>query len=485
MMTQNEELTKLRTEARKLRQENATLIRSRNSHEERIGSLEKGLKKRNSTIKKLQEEKHALTQEVTTLKNLLSIAYEKAKKYAGMVFKANTVKKKSKTGRERGGVKGHKGVSRTKPERIDKEVDVSLTHCYHCSTPLSPTTSYDERIVEDIPTITTTITKYRIQRQWCTTCHKEVRGVPRGTLPGVRIGIGVLSLILILKYRSRTPLERISEILKSHYGLTLTSQGIQKILTTVSTRFKAQYNQILTEIRHAPVKHADETSWRIEGINSWCWLFATPSVALYTIEETRGKGVPEEFLGASAHGVLVRDDYAGYKNLPLDQQSCWAHLLRVSHEWVEKEDVSESMKVLHNELSVLYQELVVLIATPFEIKGRKALYATYLARIDALCTPLSSETDTRAVQTRLVNQRGNLITALLHENTPLTNNFAERMIRPIVITRKISGGSQSRKGAMTHAVNMSIMQTLSLKGEEFREGITALLHGSSKRYGGV
>lgn len=42
----------------------------------------------------------------------------------------------------------------------------------------------------------------------------------------------------------------------------------------------------------------------------------------------------------------------------------------------------------------------------------------------------------------------------------MTNNLAERDLRPIVISRKISFGSQSKKGAEATAVNTSVIQTI-------------------------
>ena len=70
--------------------------------------------------------------------------------------------------------------------------------------------------------------------------------------------------------------------------------------------------------------------------------------------------------------------------------------------------------------------------------------------------------DAQAVQTRIKNQDKNLLTALRHADVPLTNNHAERQIRPLAVMRKISGGSRSSKGAATHAVNLSVVQTLVL-----------------------
>jgi transposase len=230
------------------------------------------------------------------------------------------------------------------------------------------------------------------------------------------------------------------------------------------------------------MKHADETGWRINGINSWCWLFATPSAAFYTIEETRGKEVPRRCFGRDPTGVLVRDDCPSYNVLSMPQQSCWSHLLRVSHDAAAKDEASREVVVLHRELSNLFNELDTVTKTRFNKAKRLAAYELYKKRIRAIIVRRYKHKDAQAVQTRIANQDTQLITAILYKDVPLTNNHAERMVRPIVITRKISGGSQSDRGAATHAVNMSVMQTLALKGESFLERITEIIHSGSSRY---
>ncbi|MBU4304830.1 MAG: transposase [Candidatus Omnitrophica bacterium] len=77
------------------------------------------------------------------------------------------------------------------------------------------------------------------------------------------------------------------------------------------------YDKILEEIRSCPVKYADETVHRIDGINQWLWGFFTRERAYYVIEESRGKGVAEKYLrGSHEDDVLVRDDYGAYTKLP-------------------------------------------------------------------------------------------------------------------------------------------------------------------------
>lgn len=479
-MTTEKELLQLRAETRKLRQAYASKKRTEEALEKRNQSLTGKvitLKKENDT---LLNEKEQLIKENDDLKLKLGIIQDTAKKYAGMLFKSSV--RRAPSDKKSGAQTGHKGHRRQRPDHIDTIVRVALSHCPHCDTTLNRTNSYDTRIVEDIPTLKTVVTQYEIERQWCTSCNKEVVGVPQNTLPGFAIGLNALAHILFLKYRLRTPLARIVEELRVTHQLTITEGGVQSILHAFKTRFTTEYGRILKEIRDAPVKHADETSWRIDGENCWTWLFATQKATFYTIEETRGKGVPEHILGHAPCGLLVRDDYAGYASLDMSQQSCWSHLLRVSHDHAEKETASHEMKLLHIELTEMFSALEVANAQPFDMKKRIPVHAHFLKKIRAITLRTYLSPDALAVHTRISNQDRNLVEALLHEGASLTNNHAERMIRPMVVTRKISGGSRSDRGAATHAVNMSIMQTLSLKGIEFIDGVRTIIHAGNPRY---
>ena len=94
------------------------------------------------------------------------------------------------------------------------------------------------------------------------------------------------------------------------------------------------------------------------------------------------------------------------------------------------------------------------------------------------------QADAKKIQTRVKNQNTNLLTALLHRGVPLTNNHAERQIRPLAVQRKISGGSRSNDGAKTHAVNMSVVQTLTLRGKDIFSGIKKILELPRHRWVG-
>jgi len=405
---------------------------------------------------------------------------EKIKKqrdtYRDMVFKANRKKEdheghvsffQSAAQKKLGGQLGHKGYGRKTSERIDKELHMFAVFCPTCNEKLNRAKTTVCHTVEDIPAPQqqqTIITKYEIEKQWCRTCKKEIVVTPKGVIPGSRLGLNLIMQVLVWKYLCRIPLNIIVTLLETTYDVHVSTGTLVLFLKRTSQYFDKPYKQILKEVRAAPVKHADETGWRVNGINNWCWAFLKEDAVYYTIEETRGKGIPEEILkNCHPEDVLVRDDYAGYKKLPFVHQSCWAHLLRESHKEVTQETVSEEMKQLHKKVKTLYEKLAV--TTPFVLEERQKVYKILLKEIQTISKTAYTATDAKRVQYRIAAQNKNLLTALLYENVPLTNNLAERAIRPMVVTRKISGGSRSRRGAKTHAINMSVLQTIKMKNQ--------------------
>lgn len=492
-MTPQEELEKLRSEARELRQRTATSERRADTHaegrrelEDKNKRLQKKIKQLEETVDSLDKKNKALDEENQTLKAQLAGVTLHKDKLVGMIFKTSK-KPESPSGASRrklGGQAGHVGHGRKKPVNIDEEKTVFLTNCPVCESFLDRSPNSYERVVEDVvvPTVTK-VTKYIIERQWCNHCEKEVRGTPVAVLPGSRLGTNALSLILLLKYRLRLPLEKIRESLALQYGLKVKAGALSNILKQLGKKLTPEYQKTIEEIRESPVKHADETSWRINGKTNWCWAFLTPKAVAYTIEETRGKGVPDKVLGKSPSGVLVRDDYASYAHLPMEQQSCWAHLLRNSRDALKQEAVSKEMKDLHLELTSLYSVLNAMIRRPFEQTERTKYHKLMSKQIaDIITTRRYHADDAKGIQTRIRNQNTNLITALLHQDVPLTNNAAERQMRPIAVIRKISGGNRSNTGAEATAVNMSILQTIALKKQSFFERLGELLTPVNQKF---
>jgi len=66
---------------------------------------------------------------------------------------------------------------------------------------------------------------------------------------------------------------------------------------------------------------------------------------------------------------------------------------------------------------------------------------------------------------------------------PAENNFAERELRPLVIARKISFGSQSDAGARTREIMMTILHTLEKRSPNVEAAFKAALNKNRGRSG--
>lgn len=474
MLSAQEELFRLRKEARGLRIKNGQLEYRCNKFKKHIEECNDLIRRQDDLLKRMNRERQQQQKLIDELKRQRDA-------YRGMVYKPSVsekqpephgdVKKKS-----RGGQSGHPGHARNAPNHIDRDIHVHASVCPDCQTPIPQTHTVTTHIVEDIPapqTILPIVTKYTVERQWCPTCKKEMQAIPPYVIPGSRFGLNLIVQLLIWKYRCRIPFATMVLLFSTTYGITITEGALVAMIHRTREWLGPSHQDLLKEIRGSPVKHADETGWRIAGVNSWMWAFLTKTAAYYTIEETRGKGVPERILaGSKPTDVLVRDDYAGYEKLPMLHQSCWAHLLRKSHEGMVQPGATEEMKDLHQTLMSIYQTITMAIRLPVGSPERIRVYGELTQRITTIVHTRLIADDAKRIQTRIRNQETNLFTALLSDGVPLTNNLAERTIRPMVVTRKISGGSRSVDGAQTHAVNMSILQTITMRSQP----LSATLH---------
>lgn len=376
--------------------------------------------------------------------------------------KIKTEEKDVKTKKQNGQKKGHKGYGRKRPEKIDQQIDCFLSMCLDCGNPLKKSDSFHSHFVTDIPHFTKMLpltTEYRIFYQWCSNCKKSIAAVPFGVIPGSRIGMNLFLMILIWRYYLNLPFNKIAKIIQKQYQIYLSKGALVGITKKARKFFGKRYDDLLVEIRGAPVKHADETTWGMDGLLYWAWIFLTEKSVYYTIEETRGKGVAEKIL-KDAIGILVRDGYTAYKNLSLIQQACFAHLYRKARDAAEGKGASEESKKLFQEIKQFYGLLAEDIQRPFDKKEREEFYVAYKKDMEKIITRIYQAEDAKRVVTYIKNLGDNILTALLYENVPLTNNAAEQAARQIVIGRKISGGSRSKEGVKTHAVNMSITQTI-------------------------
>lgn len=232
-------------------------------------------------------------------------------------------------------------------------------------------------------------------------------------------------------------------------------------LHQLSQRFQEVPQALLGAYRQAPVKHADETSWRTEGRNGYAWLFCTQDTSLYRFRGTRSARIAREVFGdGPLPGVLLVDRYKGYNRMPCSLQYGYAHLLR---------DVKDLDKALGEdpEVHAFVEALVPQLASAIRLRGLglpRRQFLRQAAQIKGnILGIVNHPAHHPALQTMqdLFREKADRMYPWADDpRVPADNNRAERELRPLVIARKISFGSQSEAGARTRETLMTVLHTL-------------------------
>ena len=345
-------------------------------------------------------------------------------------------------------------------------VEHAVDNCPDCGRHLSGGSVHRSRQVIDIPAVQYTVTEHRMMGLYCGVCKKRHVASPdlsKDVVGQHRIGVRLMSLIGYLAEVCRMPKRTIQTYMKSMYGLHLAVGEIAELLHTLARKGQAFYEQLRDEVRGSPFVHADETGWREDGVNGYAWSFSTPTSRVYVRDQSRGHCVPEAALGEQFDGVLVSDFYGGYNYHLGEHQRCWAHFVRDLKELRDKHPRDRIVVSWVKRVLALYQKARD-FSSEIRTKRVRARFQ-FQNRLTAIGEKYIGEDVPRCVLAkRCVRYANELFTFIEHVGVPSENNAAERAIRPLVIARKVSGGTRSTKGSETKMVLASLFGTWRLRG---------------------
>ena len=92
---------------------------------------------------------------------------------------------------------------------------------------------------------------------------------------------------------------------------------------------------------------------------------------------------------------------------------------------------------------------------------REALYVALVSEVERLGLIYArAKHPCRALAKRVLRYQDELFQFVLVAGLAADNNLAERSLRPLVVARKISGGTRSPKGSQTRMILASVFATL-------------------------
>ncbi len=296
---------------------------------------------------------------------------------------------------------------------------------------------------------------YRLHRGYCPRCRRAVQAPAPAVLPKALFGNELTAQLVMLHYGHGVPLGRLCAQLGLHPG------SVIAMLHRLAGLFQPVLPTLVEEYRQAPVRHADETSWRTDGRSGYAWLFCTVRVSLFLFRNTRSATVAKEVLGEQRlAGRLVVDRYSGYNRAPCALQYCYAHLQR------EVEDLGKEFPDAL-EVGAFTGTLIPLLAAAMHLQRQPLSDSEYYAQAAELKQQIVATVEQpaqhlgiRQIQDIFREHPDRLYHWVTDRAVPPDNNRCERELRPTVIARKVSFGSQSDAGAKTREILMSVLHTL-------------------------
>ena len=331
---------------------------------------------------------------------------------------------------------------------------VTETSCPDCGGKLESTGVEDRCVVDALLTEAKRLL-YRCQEKQCRCCRKKMNQTPL-TLPRFKYGNSLITNAVIAHYLEGVPVRQIARTL----GAGVSAGGLLRQFHYLAKKWAPVLAHLKTEYQESEVRHADETGWRTDGKNGYAWLFCTERLSIFQFGKTRAGSVPLAILGDKVlSGVLIVDRYGGYNRMPCQLQYCYAHLLRDLQGLEKKFPKSKEVKIFVSALAPFFAEAMSLRRKLTDDSAYTLRAKKIQEEMLSLCEKQAKASAIQTFQRLILDNQHRLFHWVSNRNIPPDNNRAERELRPTVIARKNSFGSQSQKGAETRSILMSVLHT--------------------------
>ena len=358
---------------------------------------------------------------------------------------------------------------RDAPTRIIEHV---VDRCPGCDTPLSGGEVVRRRQVLHVPRVPVEVIEHVVRRRVCPCCDRVCTpplDLGDQVLGHHRVSLDTMALIACLRTVGRLPLHTLQWVLAALHGLHLSIGGLVGILQAVAARASPALAQLRDQIRGSPVVHGDETGWREDGEAGYAWFFGTPTLRSFHYDHSRAGAVVQEVLGEVYEGTLVSDFYAAYNRHHGPHQRCWVHLLRDIHDLRVAHPADAEVAAWADGVHDVYLAAKQLAASELAWAGRVAARADLERQLTALCAPYWAP-DSAVPQATLCQRIDRFLDELfefvLDPTIPPDNNLAERSLRPLVVARKVSGGTRSDAGSQTRMALAALFATWLAQGRD-------------------
>ena len=377
-------------------------------------------------------------------------------------------RKRPASGKQRGAQPGHKGHRRERhplDARLTLVPHYPAADCACCGGDMvAHAKPYQVHQVFELPEVSYLVTEHQLYRATCSRCIGTTQAALPDNVSSSQMGANLLSYIALQSGQFHQSVSQIQQQLKQHFGLSFSRGAISEAQGRVSAMLTPTYQAIKQQVQTATHVHADETRHQRGGERRWMWLALSKIAVCFMTAYGRGQEAAKRLLGAEFDGVLVTDQYAGYRFIDADQrQLCWAHVAR------NLAAIAESSEQCNQPIGA---RLVLLADAVFRTRHRWESGALskqkYLRRLARYRQSWRSQLERGALLCSkryrgrcqlLLRDDEMLWRFMTDDEIALTNNEAERALRGYVLWRKGSYGVWSHRGELFRQRILSLVET--------------------------
>jgi transposase len=385
-----------------------------------------------------------------------------------------------RTGRKRGGQPGHGKHERAlvPPEKVTRTHVLKPRACRDCGKALHGEDPAPERHqVTEIPKVVADVDEYQLHALVCDDCGTCTRASLPAGVPTGQFGPRLQAIVALSSGAYKMSKREIEQMVEDFFGVPISLGSIANLEQATSEAIAAPVAEVAQAIQQQPVVHADETGWFEHSKRAWLWGAIASTMAFFVIRASRGAKVAQELLGAAFAGILVSDRWSAYAWVDTARrQLCWAHLLRQFRGFQgrgpEGERIGSSLELLTEAMFHMWHRVhdgTMTRASFRERMERMRPHVVAWLQEGASC-------GIRGVAGRcreILELEPALWTFVSVEGVEPTNNAGERILRPGVLWRKRSFGTDSPNGSRFVERILTVVTTLRLQKRNVLDYVTA------------
>lgn len=388
-----------------------------------------------------------------------------------------------------GGTKGHVGKFRLlqPAESVDEFVDVFPEVCLGCAEALPPTLDLGASRYQqlDLKHHRRHLTEWRRHAVTCLRCGAVTQAeYTRGKIPVHAFGPTLTAVVVMLTGTYHLSRRKAQRLLKELFAIEVSLGAISAMERRSSYALVAAHREAVRAVQTAHIKHTDATTWLRSGKLASLWVLATVAVTAYKIFDNGRRITIRPWIG-SERGILVSDRATVFKYWSMKlRQVCHAHLLRKFVSFSERagpdgavgHDLLECVKLIFEYWHGFKDGSLTREEFQFFMQPLQRDFESAVKR-GASC---GSKAIAGACED-ILDHREALWTFVTHEGVEPTNNHAELELRDLVLWRKRSFGTRSKRGDRFAERIMTVARTLRKRGGDvlsfLSQSIEAKLQG--------